>query len=202
MSSAAPSDKDGKGPSWWDREVDYRGRPNRADVRMAGHEVWGQACARLQAILGDASDAPELMEKSVSVISRYLDRIGSPQFAESRNGLLMKAFSSALRRYAMKLGRIELVEDLSVFSERHLGPSCATKEDCRLDAEKAARHLSRRGRMMLELRRDGFDWQEIAEVLKTTNGAARAEYSRELKRARVKLQAASNLGKVPGSECP
>jgi len=149
MSSAAPSDKDGKGPSWWDREVDYSGRPNRADVRRAAHEVWGHACARLQVILGDASDAGELMEKSVSVISRYLDRIGSPPFAESRNGLLMKAFSSALRRYAMKLGRIELVEDLGAFSEQHPGPGGATKEDCRLDAEKAARYLSQRGRTML-----------------------------------------------------
>ena len=62
-----------------------------------------------------------------------------------------------------------------------------TEEDCRLDAEKAARHLSARGRQMYELRHAGFEWREIAQKLSTTDAAARAEFSRELKRARLKL---------------
>jgi transcriptional regulator len=54
---------------------------------------------------------------------------------------------------------------------------------------------------MLELRTVGFDWKEIAEVLKTTDGAARAEYSRELRRAKLKVQASHKPGKGPSSGC-
>jgi len=182
-------------PFWWDRELDYSGKPIRADVRTAAHEVWGQACDRVEAILGDTSDAAGLMERSVAQVSRYLDRIGSTPFAEGTNGLLISAFCRALRRYASKLHRIELVGDISDFSEQSPARNSTTKEDCRLDAEKAARRLSPRGRTMLELRRVGFEWKEIAEVLKTTDTAARAEFSRELKRARLKAQ-----DKCPDSE--
>jgi DNA-directed RNA polymerase specialized sigma24 family protein len=198
MSITAPS---GKKPFWWDRELDYRGRPIRADVRAAAHEVWDQACGRVQAVLGDTSDAAELMERSVSKVSRYLDRKGSPPFAENRLGLLMSAFSRALRRYALKVRRIELVGDISDFSEPTPARSCATKEDCRLDAEKAARQLGARGRTMLELRRVGFEWKEIAEIFKMTDCAARAEFSRELKRAKLKVQETSNPARGPGSGC-
>jgi hypothetical protein len=188
---ATPS---GRRFSWWDRELDHTGRLIRADVRTAAHEIWGQACDRVQALLGDTSDAAGLMEKSVAQVSRYLDRIGSAPFAENANGLLVSAFCRALRRYASKLRRIELVGDLSEFKEQTPARSCSTKEDCRLDAEKAARHLSHRGRMMLEFRRVGFEWKEIAEILKMTDTAARAEFSRELKRARLQVR-----NKCPGS---
>src|SRR5713226_7808278 len=121
MSMAAPSDR---GPFWWDRDVDYTGRPIRADVRSAAHEVWGQACERVQAILGDTSDAAGLMERSVSQVSRYLDRRGTVPFAENTNGLLICAFCRALRRYALKLRRIELVCDINEFSEPVPAGSC------------------------------------------------------------------------------
>jgi hypothetical protein len=39
---------------------------------------------------------------------------------------------------------------------------------------------------MLELRKVGFDWKEIATLLKITDCAARAEFSREPTRARIK----------------
>jgi transcriptional regulator len=41
---------------------------------------------------------------------------------------------------------------------------------------------------MYELRNAGFEWKEIAEMLNTTDAAARAEFSRELKRAKHKLK--------------
>jgi len=198
MSMSVPS---GRGPFWWDRELDYTGRPIRTDVRTAAHEVWGLACDRVQAILGDTSDAAGLMERTVSQVSRYLDRIGSAPFAENTNGLLVSAFCRALRRYALKLGRIELVGDISEFSEQPPARSCTTKEDCRLDAEKAARRLSPRGRTMLELRRVGFEWKEIAGILKMTDCAARAEFSRELKRAKVNVQETNSRGTGPRSGC-
>jgi hypothetical protein len=57
-----------------------------------------------------------------------------------------------------------------------------------LDAEKAVRQLSKRGRQMYELRHEGYEWRAIAQILKTTDAAARAEFSRELKRAKLKMK--------------
>jgi DNA-directed RNA polymerase specialized sigma24 family protein len=155
---------------------------------------------RVQAALGDPADAAHLMERSVSQVSRYLDRIGSAPYASDITGLLMSAFSRALRRYATKLNRIELVGDVNELSEPTPARSCASKEDCRLDAEKAARNLSERGRTMVDLRRVGFEWKEIAEILKTTDCAARAEYSREMKRAKQKVQSSKKSSKCPNSK--
>jgi len=171
-------------------------------VRRAAHEVWGQACNRAQAILGDSNDAAALMERSVSQVSRYLDRIGATPFAGNTSGLLIRAFCRALRRYALKLRRIELVGDLSDFSDQAPARGCTSKEDCRIDAEKATRQLSVRGRTMFDLRTVGFEWQEIAEILKMTDCAARAEFSRELKRAKLKVQTPRNPDKDPGSGRP
>jgi DNA-directed RNA polymerase specialized sigma24 family protein len=127
------------------------------------------------------------MERSVVQISRYLNRRGVATFSQDTSSLLMCAFCRVLRRHVVKLRRIELLPDLSEVSKRPPTRSYATEEDCRLDAEKAARHLSARGRQLYELRYAGFEWREIAQILKTTDAAARAQFSRELKRAKLKL---------------
>lgn len=41
---------------------------------------------------------------------------------------------------------------------------------------------------MYTLRYAGFEWREIAQKLSTTDAAAGAEFSRELKRARLKMK--------------
>jgi hypothetical protein len=48
MDSAIP----GRGPYWWDRECDTKGRPVRPDVRAAVLEIWEDACGRTRALLG------------------------------------------------------------------------------------------------------------------------------------------------------
>jgi hypothetical protein len=48
------------------------------------------------------------MENTVAQVSRYLDRIGAP-LATRKHGLLLVAFCRALRRYAAKSSRLELV---------------------------------------------------------------------------------------------
>ena len=102
----------------------------------------------------------------------------------------------------MKLRRIELVGDISEFSEPLPGRSGVTREDYRLDAEKAAaRFLSQRGRMMLELRRVGFEWKEIAGMLKTTDTTAAADFSREVRKARLKHLSA-RAGHRESGGCP
>jgi hypothetical protein len=167
--------------------LDPTGKPIRLDVRSAAREVWNDACTKTRALLGEPCEAAGLMERSVVQISRYLNRRGVAIFSQDTSNLLMCAFCRALRRHVVKLRRIELAPDLSEASERSPTRTCTTEEDCRLDAEKAARQLSARGRQMYELRHAGFEWREIAEKLSTTDAAARAEFSRELKRARLKL---------------
>ncbi|MFL6387095.1 MAG: hypothetical protein ACJ71U_06365 [Terriglobales bacterium] len=178
----------GQGPLWWDREFDLTGKQIRLDVRSAAREVWNDACNQTRILLGEPCEAAGLMERSVAQISRYLNRRGVPAFSQDTSGLLMCAFYRALRRQVAKLRRIELAPDLSEAAERPPTRSCTTEEDCRLDAEKAARQLSERGRQMYTLRQAGFEWREVAQKLNITDAAARAEFSRELKRAKLKIK--------------
>ena len=106
------------GPVWWDRERDCSGRQIRADVRAAAHEVWPNACRQTQSLLGDMSEAAELMEKSVAQVSKYLDRAGADPFSQNTRGILMCAFCRSLRRYAMKLKRLQLVGGSAELSEQ------------------------------------------------------------------------------------
>jgi hypothetical protein len=79
---------------------------------------------------------------------------------------------------------------------QRLKNSKISSTDCealgQVDAEKGARQLSERGRLMYELRlyelrHVGFEWREIAQKLNTTDAAVHAEFSCELKRPRLKL---------------
>jgi DNA-directed RNA polymerase specialized sigma24 family protein len=173
--------------SWWDRDVDSEGNPIRADVRSAARDLWDYACEQARTFLGDASEAPELMETSVLQVSRYLDRRAAPLFESDARALLVCAFYRGLRRTVLKLRRLELTADLSTLPTPRPGRSCPSKEDCRLDAEKVLRKLSDRARQMFDFRKDGYDWEEVAAILNTSDGAARAEYSRELKRLKMRL---------------
>ena len=177
----------GATPSWWDRDFDSAGTPIRADVRFAARDLWDYACQQARTLLGDVSEAPELMEKCVLQVSRYLDRRAVPLFQNDAKGLLACAFYRCIRRQISKLHRLELIADFSRITAPSLWRSYGNKEDCRLDAEKALRLLSDRVRLMFELRDAGYEWKEIAAQFNTSEGAARAEFSREMKRLRMKL---------------
>jgi hypothetical protein len=180
------------GPVWWDRECDPSGRPIRPDVRAAAHQIWDSACRRVQSGLGDASEAPELMEKVVVQVSRYLDRSGAGLFTQNTTGVLMCAFCRSLRRYAMKLKRLQLVGGSAELPERRTTRNWSALVELWLDLQKLSRDLSRKTRAMLGLRMRGFDWKEIAAALHMTDTAARTAFWREVRRARLK-----NLGKNP-----
>jgi hypothetical protein len=173
-------------PVWWDKEMDAAGRPIRLDVRAAAHQIWDSARRQVQHLLGDASEAPELMENAVAQVSRYLDRSGADLFTQNTAGILMCAICRSLRRYAMKLNRLELVGGSAELSERRIAPNWTALVELRLDLETLTRNLTPKSRTMLGLRRSGFDWKEIAEVLQTTDIAARAAFWREVKRAKLR----------------
>jgi len=73
-----------------------------------------------------------------------------------------------------------------------------SKEDCKLDAEKAAKQLSRRVQDLYEFRRAGYEWNEIAQIFATTPAAARAEFSRDIKRVRAEIEKKRQPKQVPG----
>jgi hypothetical protein len=132
------------------------------------------------------SDAPELMERSVEQVSRYLDRTGAGLFTQNTHGILMCAFCRALRGYAIRLRRLQLVGGTTELSQRQFAPDWTALVDLHLDLEKLGRRLSDKSRVMLDLRSRGFDWKEIAAVLQMTDIAARAAFWREVKRAKLK----------------
>jgi hypothetical protein len=180
------TDPGSNAPVWWDKEVDAAGRPIRLDVRTAAHQIWDAARRQAQHLLGDASEAPELMENAVAQVSRYLERSGTDLFTQNTAGILMCAICRSLRRYARKLNRLELVGGSTELSERRIAPDWTALVELRLDLERLTRSLNDKSRTMLDLRRRGFDWKEIADVLQMTDVAARAAFWREVKRAKLK----------------
>src|SRR5208282_1820353 len=180
------TDPGSNAPVWWDKEVDAAGRPIRLDVRTAAHQIWDAARRQAQHLLGDASEASEVMENAVAQVSRYLDRGCADLFTQNTAGILMCAICRSLRRYARKLSRLELVGGSTELSERRIAPDWTALVELRLDLEKLTRSLNDKSRTMLDLRRSGFDWKEIADVLQMTDIAARAAFWREVKRAKSK----------------
>ncbi len=170
--------------TWWDREIDDAGRPIRPDVRLAAQEIWQAACRRTQAVLADNAAAAELMECSVAQVSRYLDRHSAPSRACKMNGLLLLAFSRALKRRASKVNRIESIGGSSDLANRTADDSWSRQVDARLDLERIVRHLSERSSTALALRWSGFEWKEIAQILGTSVATVRNGFWREINQLR------------------
>jgi hypothetical protein len=168
---------------WWDREVDQSGRPIRPDVRLAGHEIWEQACQRTQALLDDHGPAAELMENSVAQVSRYLDRIGAPESSQ-KHGLLMVAFCRGLRRYAAKLNRLEFVGGSGELASRALDEGWAVHVNARLELARIVRRLCDNNGTVLMLRAAGYEWEDVGQILGKSPAAIRVSFWREIRRIR------------------
>jgi hypothetical protein len=173
---------------WWDREVDQHGKPIRADVRSAARQLWKNACRKTRALIGEPCEAAGLMERAVAEVSRYLDQRSAPVCSETAVGLLMCAFNRSLRRHAGQLRRLELADNESHLQVPVWHQQCASKEDCRIDAENTVRRLNQRTQDMYQLRRAGYDWNEIALVFASSPAAMRAEFSREIRRVGTELR--------------
>ena len=168
---------------WWDRDVDQAGRPIRPDVRLAGHEIWEQACQRTHALLDDHGPAAELMENSVAQVSRYLDRIGAPESSE-KHRLLMVAFCRGLRRYAAKLNRIEFVGGSGELANRALDEAWTGQMEARLELARIVRRLPDEHGAVLMLRAAGYGWDDVGQILGKSPAAIRISFWREIKRIR------------------
>lgn len=176
----------GTSPLWWDRDTDDEtGRPIRPDVREAGHRVWNSVCLKAQQILGDANDAPELLEKSVRAISRYLDKQNILPYSNDPSGLLILACHRSLCRIASRRNRIAPVGDGNMMAEMLRAPDWLKEIDRHLFLEELARQLNNESRLILRLRIIGYDWKEIGQMLGLKPPAARQRLWRDVRRAHL-----------------
>ena len=169
--------------AWWDRDVDRAGRPIRPDVRLAGHEIWERACQRTRVLLADHGPAAELMENTVAQVSRYLDRTRAP-LSTRKHGLLLVAFCRALRRYAARSSRLELVGGSGELSRHTADNAWVRQVNARLDFEKIVRQLSERNAAVLTLRAAEYEWKEIAHLFGVSVAAVRNSFWREIEKIR------------------
>lgn len=176
---------------WWDRDLDQAGRPIRPDVRLAGHDIWEQACRRTQALLDDDGPAAELMENAVAQVSRYLDRIGAPE-SSCKHGLLMVAFCRGLRRYAARLNRLEFVGGSGELSSRTFDADWVGHVNARLELERIARKLRDKNGIVLMLRAAGYEWGEVGQILGKSPSAIRVNFWREVDRIRGLLRSTTD----------
>jgi hypothetical protein len=181
--SSAP----GKGPLWWDRDFDRIGRPIRADVRHAAHEIWEQACSRARAVLGDDADAAEMMEVSVDRVSHYLNRQAVEPFSGNVAGLLTIAFRRQVQKRWLKQQRLELAGGASDLEQWNQGPDWLPDVERALDLKKIIHRLSQRSNRILLRRRDGIDWKSISEELGIPQQTAQNSFWREIRQAQLDL---------------
>ncbi len=167
--------------AFWDREVDRHGNVIRPDVRVAAQQVWTTARAMACSLLGDASDAAEVLESSVARVSRYLDARNVTLFSQRTNALLLVAFRNALYSLLAKRKRTVVID----LAEHISDCTWERKIEVHLDFAKLLRCLSERSRMILLLRHAGYEWNQIATLLQITIPAAKNGLWRELRRLQI-----------------
>ena len=175
-------------PPWWDRETDGEtGRPFRPDVRQAAHRVWKFVYVKTEEILGDPSDAAEVLEASVKIISRYLDKNNVPLHSADPGGLLTVACYRALHRRARRRRRIQLVGTNNELAEVLRVPDWREQLDRQLFLEELARELDPESRGILRLRIAGYDWKQIGRMLGMSASALRRGFWRDVRKAHLRL---------------
>lgn len=173
---------------WWDRELDNEGREIRKDVREAAHAVWDKAYRRTIAVLGDHTEAAELMESTVMRVSDFLERRTGPGATDNLAGLVLVSFCRELNRVASKLRRLEPVGS-ALDLERNSG-TCNQWDEIgqEIDKSKILAQLTPGNRQIWSLRDQGYDWSEIAEHMGTSPASAKSSYWRQLRKTLRDLQ--------------
>jgi len=173
-------------PVWWNREIDREGRSIRRDVREAADAIWENACGRAKAVLGDTTDAAEIMEECVARVSLSLDSRQEEPFSQNTSALLWVSFRNCVSNRAAKLRRQEAIADSEMLEPVAASGSPEAIES-RIDLERLVRKLSTRSRTILVLRDAGYEWREIASLLQVTVPAAKSTFRRELREAQLQL---------------
>src|SRR5229473_653710 len=186
-----------KGSLWWDRNLDRRGRPIRVDVREAAHEIWEQARSRARAVLGDDSDAAEMMEVSVERVSHYLNKQGAEPFSENAAGLLTIAVRRQVQKCRLRRDRLEFVGGISEVEQRFPAADDVERVNRQLELKKIIRRLSPRSYRILLRRRDGIDWKSISKELGIPQQTAQNSFWREVRQAQLDLLKIDSKKEIP-----
>ena len=96
----------------------------------------------------------------------------------------VRAFCRALRRYASKSSRLELVGGSGELSNQTADNAWVSQINARLDFERIVRQLSERNAAVLALRVAEYEWKEIAHLFGVSVAAARNSFWREIGRIR------------------
>jgi hypothetical protein len=172
-------------PPWWDREFDATGTPIRDDVRIAAISAWEKVCKVVQKDLGDLTDAAQLLERSVDRISVYLNkRNAAPQ---DPSGLLILDVYRSVRRLARQRNRIKAVGTASELSRLLGAPDLSDEVERQIFLDKLISILPAEVGGLLRFRMEGFEWDEIAEMLNCDSSSLRKRFWRTIRRAHLQL---------------
>jgi hypothetical protein len=180
------------GPIWWDRDADDQGRPIRADVRQAAHQLWPEAVKRVRRTLSDPAEASELMEISVVQISHHLDHTNMPLFASKIPSLLSLHFSQELKRLAKKLGRIKLVGDKANIEQYAVVECWAEQIDRRLDFKKVIARLKATSRTIVAMRLEEHNWNLIGAKMGDSPASLRRSFWKDLREVLSRMMGRCN----------
>lgn len=172
---------------FWDRDTDREGRVIRADVRSAAQEVWEKARRMACSVLGDPTDAAEIMEACVARVSRYMDARNQGLFTQRTNALLLVAFRNALFSLAKKRRRLQTIGHASAVDHYLQDCRWAREFELQLDLKTLVRQLSPRSRAILTLRQAGYEWQDVAGLLGITASNAKSGFWREIRQLQSKI---------------
>jgi DNA-directed RNA polymerase specialized sigma24 family protein len=136
-------------------------------------------------MLGDSTDARELLEKAVHSVSTYLQKKGAE--AHDPSGLLIVAVHRSARRLARNRGRLHVVGGSTELAEQLRAPDWVNDAERRIFVEQLVARLRPENRSILRLRLDDFSWQEIARMLQADPNIVRKEFWRDLRRAHLQL---------------
>jgi DNA-directed RNA polymerase specialized sigma24 family protein len=175
--------------TFWNRGTDQEGRVIRQDVREAASIIWDSVRRMARAVLGDDADAPEIFERCLPRVSRYLDAHAIPISSQNIKTLLFVSFRREL--WSVRRKRPAVI-DISQYSERLRDPKWPEALESRLQVESIVRQLSTRSRTALTLRRAGYEWKEVAALLQATVPEIKSSVWRELVKLRIKLSVSNS----------
>lgn len=175
--------------TFWNHTTDQAGEAIREDVIEAATMIWESVRRMARVVLGDDSDAPEIFDRCLPRVSRYLDARGSAISPQNIKALLIVSCRREL--WSLRRKRAVLI-DISPYSDRLRDPNWPEAFESRLVLESIVRQLSTRARTVLTLRQAGYHWKEVAALLQTTVPEIKTSVWRELLKVRTRLTVANS----------
>ncbi|MCU1305006.1 MAG: hypothetical protein JWQ87_5290 [Candidatus Sulfotelmatobacter sp.] len=178
-------------PPYWDRTSDDTGRQIRDDVRDSAVRIWKSLHRQVERITGESDEAGQLLENAVRVVSIYLDKKQAPP--QDASGLLTVAVKRLAYRTARKLKRVEAVGGSTELEDLLSTSDWTEQVDRRIFLQELMSNVRPRTRGILRLRMEGFEWEEIARMLRTDAATLRIAFWRDVRKTHLQLLSRPNI---------